>query len=75
MIEKLNVNKGTRVVYVPAHAEGNRNHPDCQAGVIKRATDDGEDAFVIYDNLMCIMITGDEPYTAQRTRLEDLILE
>ena len=29
--------------------------------------------FVKYDNLMCIMVTGDEPYTAQATHRKDLI--
>lgn len=73
MISKEQVIKGTRVIYIPNHAD-DRNHSDCETGVIKRATDDGEDAFVIYDNAMCIMITGDEPYTAARTSLHNLEL-
>lgn len=73
MLKRNDVKKGQRVVYIPSHANGDRNHEDSQGGVIKRWTDDGEDAFVIYDNLDCRMLTGDEPYTAARTKLCDLI--
>ncbi len=29
--------KGDRVIYVPNHANGDRNHPDCEHGVICRS--------------------------------------
>lgn len=64
--------KGEKVKYIPNHAEGNPKHPDCQNGVVSSINDTF--VFVKYDNLMGIMITGDEPYTAQATKPEDLIL-
>jgi len=63
---------GDRVKYIPTHAEGNQNHPDCETGIVSSVND--KFVFVKYDNEMCIMATGDEPYTAQATRPEDLIL-
>jgi hypothetical protein len=64
--------KGMRVRYIPHHAYGNIHHPDCQCGVVSSTND--KFVFVKYDNLMCIMTTGDEPYTPQATNPEDLIL-
>ena len=63
--------KGDRVKYIPHHANGDRFHPDCQTGVV-RSTNEFF-VFVIYDNAMQTMTTGDEPYTAQATLAEDLI--
>jgi len=63
--------KGTRVRYVPRHAEGDTSHPDCQNGVVSSKNDTF--AFVKYDNAMCTMVNGDEPYTAQATDPGDLI--
>lgn len=67
-----NFKKGDRVRYIPSHAKGDGSHKDCQEGVVKRVTD--EWVFVIYDNLMCIMVTGEEKYTAAATDPRDLIL-
>jgi hypothetical protein len=67
--------KGDRIIYVPTHAGGDTRHPDCEHGVVKRMNDDGSCAFVIYDNAMMRMVTGDEPYTAKSTRIEDLVEE
>lgn len=69
--------KGQRVKYIPDHAHGNPDDPACKLGCIKSwATqmrdDDYLACFVLYDNLDTKMITGDEPYTAKRTRLENL---
>jgi len=63
--------KGDRVLYIPSHAQGNIKHKDCQKGVVSSINDTF--VFVKYDNLMCIMTTGDEDYTAQATCPEDLI--
>ncbi len=63
--------KGLRVVYVPSHVGGDFTHPDCEHGVVKRQQ--GDTVFVLYDNLVMRMTTGDEPYTAQGTRVRDLI--
>ena len=62
--------KGERVRYIPHHAHGDANHPDCQSGVISSTNDKW--VFVKYDNLVCTMTTGDEPYTAQATDPNDL---
>ncbi len=62
---------GMRVRYIPTHAENNRNHKDCQDGVVSSIND--YCVFVKYDNLSCKMVTGNEPYTAQATSPEDLI--
>lgn len=64
--------KGDLVRYIPSHAEGNKDHPDCENGVVSSTND--KYVFVKYDNKMCIMTTGDEPYTAQATDPEDLIM-
>ncbi|MFW6312815.1 MAG: hypothetical protein ACOC2N_02915 [Spirochaetota bacterium] len=67
--------KGDRVIYVPSHVGGDASHPDCEHGVVKRMNNDGTCAFVIYDNAVMRMRTGDEPYTAASTRIEDLVKE
>lgn len=64
--------KGYRVKYIPNHAEGDENHSDCKEGVVSSVNDSW--VFVKYDNLEMRMQTGDEPYTAQATDPEDLIL-
>ena len=64
--------KGNWVRYIPAHARGYLGHKDCEDGVVKRQSEDGQTVFVLYDNLMCTMTTGDEPYTAQGTNVDDL---
>lgn len=64
--------KGQRVIYVPSHAKNDLTHPGCQKGIVSSVND--KYIFVKYDNLMCIMVTGDEPYTAQATMPEDLRL-
>ena len=63
--------KGDKVKYIPTHANGDRKHKDCENGVVSSTND--RFVFVKYDNAMCIMTTGDEPYTAQATKPEDLI--
>jgi CTP:molybdopterin cytidylyltransferase MocA len=63
--------KGVRVRYVPVYAKGDASHPDCQNGVV--SSTNKKLVFVKYDNDMCFMTTGDEPYVAQATRPEDLI--
>lgn len=30
---------GDRVIYVPYHAEGDKNHPDCERGTVSSARD------------------------------------
>lgn len=65
--------KGDKVTYIPSHAKGNRHHIDCENGVVSSINNKW--VFVKYDNSMCIMITGDEPYTAQSTDPNELILK
>lgn len=64
--------KGMRVRYIPTHAYGDKNHPACEDGVVSSTND--KNVFVKYDNLERTMVTGDEPYTAQATSPEDLII-
>ena len=66
-----NFKKGDRVKYIPAHAVGNRHHRDCQSGVVSSTNE--YFVFVKYDNASQTMKSGDEPYTAQATRAEDLV--
>ena len=74
---KLDVNKpsafkkGDRVTYLPTHAYGDSKHKDCENRVVSSTNE--KLVFVKYDNAMCIMVTGDEPYTAQATDPLDLI--
>ena len=63
--------KGERVRYIPHHAHGDIKHKDCENGVVSSTNNSW--VFVKYDNLMCIMTTGDEPYTAQATDPNDLV--
>ena len=69
----LKFNKGDRVIYVPKHANGNRNHKDCEHGIVYSLTE--EFVFVKYDNAECKMLTGDEPYTPRATKKDDLVSE
>lgn len=67
--------KGTRVIYIPRHANGDRNHPDCEHGVVRSAGHD-DTVFVLYDcAAVPHMTTGDEPYTAKGTNISDLVKE
>ena len=36
-LEDFNV--GDRVLYIPLHANGDRNHPDCEVGVVTSKND------------------------------------
>lgn len=63
---------GDYVLYIPTHARGDRNHKDCERGVVSSVN--REHVFVKYDNAMCTMTTGDEPYTAQATDPDDLVM-
>lgn len=67
-----NFKKGMKVIYVPNHALGDINHVDNQFGVVSSINN--KFIFVKYDCLACTMITGDEPYTAQATCVENLIM-
>ena len=62
--------KGDKVTYIPNHADS-PNHKDCKNGVVSSTNE--HFVFVKYDNAMCFMVTGDEPYTAQATKVENLI--
>ena len=62
---------GDLVRYIPNHADGNVKHPDCQNGVVSSVNDNW--VFVKYDCLACTMFTGDEPFTSQATKRENLV--
>jgi len=63
---------GDKVRYIPNHANGDVTHQDCQDGIVSSTNE--HYVFVKYNCLACIMVTGDEPYTAQATKRENLIL-
>ncbi len=62
---------GDAVVYIPNHANGDSHHPDCRNGIVSSVSE--KFVFVKYDCLACTMFTGDEPYTAQATKRENLV--
>lgn len=64
--------KGYKVLYIPNHADGDPGHKDCQRGVVSSVND--YFVFVKYDCLARKMETGDEPYTAQATKPDNLII-
>ncbi len=70
-------NKGDRVKYIPNHAEGDATHKDCQDGVV--SSRNHLFVFVKYFHYMSDgtilppIFTGDEPYTAAATKVENLI--
>lgn len=41
------VSVGTKVRYVPGHAHGDRNHPDCEIGIVTFWNDNN--IFVLYE--------------------------
>ena len=57
--------KGQPVRYDPGYSEP-------KYGVVSSVNEQW--VFVKYNNLMCVMITGDEPYTARATSPTDLVL-
>ncbi|KKN07677.1 hypothetical protein LCGC14_1064500 [marine sediment metagenome] len=63
---------GDTVRYIPNHANGDAQHPACQNGVVSSTNDNW--VFVKYNCLACTMFTGDEPFTAQATKRENLIM-
>lgn len=69
---KRKYEKGNWVRYMPEHVEGNMHHDDCEDGVVSSVSECSSIIFVKYDNELCIMTTGDEPYAAQATAYDDL---
>ena len=66
---------GQRVRYVPAHARGDRNHPDCEDGIIRSFNRHG-DPFVVYDNKTrgrMLTLELAENWTAACTDPSDLV--
>jgi len=58
---------GDRVIYIPTHAEGNVNHPDCEYGIVSSWND--KYVFVKY------VRNGIPQMTAQATSPEDLYVD
>lgn len=61
------IDVGDRVIYIPTHAEGNINHPDCEYGTISSWNDTY--IFVKY------VKNGIPQMTAQATDPRDLYLD
>lgn len=68
---KHSFRKGQRVRHIPPHAKGDKNHRDCEDGVVSSTND--EYVFVKYDNAVMKMESGDEPYTSKATKPDELI--
>jgi len=64
--------KGQRVMYIPEHARSDPQHSDCECGVISSVGN--MFVYVKYDNGEQKMVNGDEPYTAQATDPDDLMV-
>ena len=70
--------KGDPVRYVPEHAKGDPTHEDCEDGVVSSVDDNH--VFVKYFRMQPNGIiwppifTGEEPYTAQATKPDNLQL-
>jgi hypothetical protein len=58
--------EGDRVIYVPAHANGDAKHPDCERGIVSSTND--VNVFVRYFNKR-----GDLSHGGQATRPDDLV--
>ena len=48
MVEASQFKKGTQIIYVPEHANGNMSHPDCERGFVTSIQKDREAAFCRY---------------------------
>jgi len=68
---EISFKKGDLVTYIPTHACGDKNHKDCENGVV--FSENAYYVFVKYDNADMKMETGDEPYTVVVTKRKDLI--
>jgi len=64
---KTTIEVGDRVIYIPTHAEGDINHPDCEYGTVSSWND--KFIFVKY------VRNGIPQMTAQATSPEDLYLD
>lgn len=66
---------GQRVRYIPGHANGDRNHSDCEDGIVRSFNPDGH-PFVVYDNRVrgkMLTLALAEPWTAACTSPSDLV--
>lgn len=66
------MNPGDRVIYIPSHAHGDRNHPDCERGTVSSLNHNGE-PFVRFDTAVSRL--GWDGATSQCCYLTDVILE
>ena len=63
----MSFKRGDRVLYVPSHGPAER-------GIVKRMSDDGLAAFVLYDTGLMRYTEADlDNYTCARTSLSDLV--
>lgn len=74
-MDKNELSIGQRVRYVPRHARGDQNHPDCQDGIARSFNPHGF-PFVVYDNATrgkMLTLERAEPWTAACTDPSDLV--
>lgn len=74
-MDKSELHIGQRVRYVPRHAHGDRNHADCEDGIVRSFNPDGH-PFVVYDNKVrgvMLNLTLAAPWTAACTDPSNLV--
>ena len=74
-MDKSELSVGQRVRYVPRHAKGDRNHPDCEDGIVRSFNPSGK-PFVVYDNVTrgkMLTLELAEPWPAACTDPSDLV--
>lgn len=62
-----------RVIYIPTHANGDRNHPDCERGLVSSISECGKHVRVKFDKQVGKF--GWEGATAQSCDPSDLVAE
>ncbi|MGI9293433.1 MAG: hypothetical protein ACR2PS_05570 [Pseudomonadales bacterium] len=76
-MDKSELSIGQRVRYIPGHAHGDSNHPDCEDGIVRSFNPQGK-PFVVYDNATrgrMLTLALAEPWTAACTDPSDLVPE
>lgn len=74
-MDKSELKVGQRVRYIPGHAHGDPEHPDCEDGIVRSFNPSGH-PFVVYDNAVRGVLSTlelAEPWTAASTDPSDLV--
>lgn len=66
---------GDRVVYIPKHANGDRNHKDCEAGKVSLVRKPADEVIVFVKFDRAIALYGEEHVVGQSCYPADLVHE